>query len=80
MFNLTQLYTTLKVLWFRLVSVSAYKGQLILKAVYGLLTSPKKQTDEFDLFALHGKQIKSVYLFFGRIYGSSICFSILSYL
>ena len=27
------------------------KGQLILKAIYGLLTSPKKRTDEFVLFA-----------------------------
>ena len=27
------------------------KGQLISKAIYGLLTSPKKRTDEFDLFA-----------------------------
>ena len=27
------------------------KGQLILKAIYGLLNSPKKQTDEFVLFA-----------------------------
>ena len=27
------------------------KGQLISKAIYGLLTSPKKQTDEFNLFA-----------------------------
>ena len=27
------------------------KGQLILKAIYGLLTSPKKWTDEFVLFA-----------------------------
>ena len=27
------------------------KGQLISKAIYGLLTSPKKQTDEFVLFA-----------------------------
>ena len=27
------------------------KGQLISKAIYGLLTSPKKWTDEFDLFA-----------------------------
>ena len=25
--------------------------QLISKAIYGLLTSPKKRTDEFDLFA-----------------------------
>ena len=29
----------------------SYKGQLISKAIYGLLTSPKKQTDEFVLFA-----------------------------
>ena len=27
------------------------KGQLISKAIYGLLTSPKKQMDEFVLFA-----------------------------
>ena len=27
------------------------KGQLISKAIYDLLTSPKKRTDEFDLFA-----------------------------
>ena len=27
------------------------KGQLISKAIYGLLTSPKKCTDEFVLFA-----------------------------
>ena len=30
---------------------SVLKGQLILKANYGLLTSPKQQMDEFDLFA-----------------------------
>ena len=28
------------------------KGQLISKAIYGLLTSPKKRTDEFVLFAI----------------------------
>ena len=27
------------------------KGQLISKAIYGLLISPKKQTDKFVLFA-----------------------------
>ena len=27
------------------------KGQLISKAIYSLLTSPKKQTDEFVFFA-----------------------------
>ena len=27
------------------------KGQLISKAIYGLLTSPQKQMDEFVLFA-----------------------------
>ena len=30
---------------------SADKGQLISKAIYGLLTSPKKWTDKFVLFA-----------------------------
>ena len=29
------------------------KGQLISKEIYGLLTSPKKRTDEFDLFAFY---------------------------
>ena len=29
----------------------AAKGYLISKAIYGLLTSPKKQMEEFDLFA-----------------------------
>ena len=29
----------------------ASKGQLISKPIYDLLTSPKKRTDEFDLFA-----------------------------
>ena len=28
-----------------------FKGQLISKPIYDLLTSPKKRTDEFDLFA-----------------------------
>ena len=32
------------------------EGQLISKAIYGLLTSPKKQTDEFDLFAVKSKK------------------------
>ena len=31
--------------------LSSIKGQLISKAIYGLLTSPKKRTDEFVLFA-----------------------------
>ena len=57
------------------------KGQLISKPIYGLLTSSKKRSDEFDLFAfltLHGEQIKFVRSFFGRIYGSPICFLKLS--
>ena len=29
----------------------AIKGQLISKAIYGLLTSPKNRTEEFVLFA-----------------------------
>ena len=32
-------------------SFKSIKGQLISKAIYGLLTSPKKRTDEFVLFA-----------------------------
>ena len=32
-------------------SYNPTKGQLISKAIYGLLTSPKKRTDEFVLFA-----------------------------
>ena len=42
------------------------KGQLILKAIYGLLTSPKKRTDEFDLFALKSKKANKT--------NSSVCF------
>ena len=37
-------------MWFFPFLVEA-KGQLISKAIYGLLTSPKKRTDEFVLFA-----------------------------
>ena len=55
--------------------------QLISKAIYGLLTSPKKQTDVFDwfdflLFAA-SKSNSSIH-FFGRIFGSPIYFSVLS--
>ena len=42
-----------------------FKGQLISKAIYGLLTSPKKCFVCY--FTLHSKQIKFVCLFFGRI-------------
>ena len=34
-----------------IISEIVAKGQLISKPIYGLLTSPKKRTDEFDLFA-----------------------------
>ena len=55
------------------------KGQLTSKAIYGLLTSPKKQMDESVLFfTVHGKQIKFVLSFFGRIYRTPICFPVLS--
>ena len=33
------------------IITTGIKGQLISKAIYGLLTSPKKRTDEFVLFA-----------------------------
>ena len=40
-----------------------FKGQLISKAIYGLLTCPKKRMNEFDLFAMKikkaNKQIRS---------------------
>ena len=58
-----------------------FKGQLISKAIYGLLTSPKKNNGWICficIFTLQGKQIKLVRLFFGRIYGLPICFLILS--
>ena len=57
------------------------KGQLISKADWRAIDSPKKRTDEFVLFSfLLSKQIKFVRSFFGRIFGPPICFSVLSYL
>ena len=53
------------------------KGQLISKTDWRALDSSKKQTDEFDLFAVKSKkskQNKFVRSFFGRIYGAPICF------
>ena len=52
------------------------KGQLVLKAIYGQLTSPKKGTDEFLLFAFllfTANKSNSSVCFFGRIYGAPIC-------
>ena len=56
------------------------KGQLISKAIYGLLTSPKYkgQICFVCFFTLHGKQIKFVRSFFGRIYGAPNLLSVLS--
>ena len=34
------------------------KGHLISKANYGLPTTSKKRTDEFDLFAVKSKKVK----------------------
>ena len=48
---------------------SRTKGQLISKAIYGLLTSSKKRTDEFDLFAFllfTAKKSNQICPFFGR--------------
>ena len=47
-------------------SVTSFKGQLISKAIYGLLTSSKKRTDEFDLFAMKSNKANKT--------NSSICF------
>ena len=41
---------------FRFGIPTATKGQLISKPIYDLLTSPKKRTDEFDLFAVKSKK------------------------
>ena len=60
---------------------SLCKGQLISKTIYGLLTSPKKRNGRVCFvcfFTLHGKKIKFVCLFFGRLDGSPISFSISS--
>ena len=53
------------------------KGQLISKAMYGLLTSPQKRTDEFVLFAsrqtnqigplVFWENLRLAYLLFGFI-------------
>ena len=46
-----------------------FKGQLISKAIYGLLTSPKKRTDKFVLFAfllLAANKSKSFVCFLGE--------------
>ena len=47
------------------------KGQLISKPIYGLLTSPKKRTDEFDLFAVLLFTANKSNLFF-RFFGESM--------
>ena len=46
--------------------IAVLKGQLISKPIYDLLTSPKKQMDEFDLFAF--------LLFTANKSNSSVCF------
>ena len=63
---------------FKLMIWIVSKGQLISKTMYGLLTSPKKRICFVYFFTLHGKQIKFVCSFFGRLYGLPICFLSLS--
>ena len=62
------------------INAFLFKGQLILKEIYGLLTSPKKRMDKFVLFAFLLFMAKNQIFcsFFGRIYGATICFSVLS--
>ena len=46
------------------------KGQLISKPIHDLLTSPKKRTNEFDLFAAKSKKANksnSSVRFFGEV-------------
>ena len=59
-------YTGHKLSTVTCIFVKLDKGQLISKPIYGLLTSPKKQTDEFDLFAF--------LLFTANKSNSSVCF------
>ena len=57
-------------------STSFTKGKLISKADWrnGFSQKMKGRISFVCFFTLHGKQIKFVCSFFGRIYGSSICF------
>ena len=75
------IFFTNKIFW--QLSALAPKGQLISKADWRAIDSPKKQTDEFVLFAFllfkANKSNLSV-RFLGGIYGAPICFSVLSYL
>ena len=48
------------------IQTGLLKGHLISKPIYDLLTSPKKRTDEFDLFAF--------LLFMANKSNSSVCF------
>ena len=51
------------------LKLAGSKGQLISKAIYGLLTSSKKRTDEFDFFPFLlfiAEEVKFVRSFFGR--------------
>ena len=54
------------------IEVLDLKGQLISKLIHSLLTSPKKQTDKFVLFAsllFTANKSNSSLCYFGRIYG-----------
>ena len=56
-----------------------FKGQLMSKAIYGLVTSPKKRTNEFDLFAVKRKKAKktnSSVRFLGEVSRPWIAFEI----
>ena len=43
-------------LTYNLLTNASFKGQLILKADWRAIDSPKKRTDEFDLFAVKSKK------------------------
>ena len=61
--------SSIKAAWFLKVH-SSTKGQIKPKADLRAVDSPKKRTNEFVLFAFHGKQNKFFRSIFGRIYGA----------
>ena len=52
-----------RLVWLGLmIQTDTPKSQLISKAIYGLLTSPKTQTDKFVLFAVKGEEANKLNL------------------
>ena len=54
-------------------TIASVKGQLILKLLFGIFNSPKKQTRKFD-FTTMDLKLNCFRLFFGRIEGTKKTF------